>query len=101
MPSEPREPEASHKSLPWNRFLIPGGALVLLAVGIIGLVVGARFFGLIGYYSVPSGSMAPTIRDHGHLCSDRLQICHLRSKRNYVSLLATLSRDESNNERYD
>ena len=40
---------------------------MLLAVGTIGLVVGARFFGLIGYYSVPSGSMAPAIRDHGHV----------------------------------
>lgn len=51
--------------------LIWAGVFGLLDLGTIGLVIGAKFAGLIGYYSIPTNSMAPAIPTNAHVLVGR------------------------------
>ena len=71
MQAETRETEESQKSFSGVWLFISGGILLLFAAGVVGLFIAARVFGLMGYYIVPTDSMAPSIPKNVHVLVER------------------------------
>src|SRR5580704_11059003 len=71
MQSDSRAIETPRKFSSAIWLLILAGVFGLLVLGAVGLVVGARVTGLIGYYSIPTNSMAPAIPTNAHVLVER------------------------------